>query len=37
MPVEALGELSRRWYGLEDEWRPWPARAKQALLREAGA
>lgn len=38
VPVEVLGELSRRWYGgrLDDEWRPWSARAKQVLLQDAG-
>ena len=38
VPVEVLGELSRRWYGdrLEDQWRPSSSAAKQALLREAG-
>lgn len=38
VPVEVLSELSRDWYGgrLEDEWRPHSARAKQALLRDAG-
>lgn len=38
VPVEVLGELSRGWYGgrLDDAWRPYSARAKEALLRDAG-
>ena len=38
VPVEVLGELSRRWYGgrMDDEWRPSPPGEKQAILREAG-
>ncbi|MCY3546733.1 MAG: hypothetical protein OXH49_07615 [Gemmatimonadetes bacterium] len=36
--VEVLGELSREWYAgrLDDAWRPYSARARQALLRDAG-
>ena len=38
VPVEVLGELSRRWYAgrLEDAWRPSPVTAKQARLNEVG-
>ena len=38
VPVGVLGELSREWYAgrLDDAWRPYSARAKQALLRDAG-
>ena len=38
VPVETLGELSRRWYAdrLSDHWRPFSEKAKQVLFREAG-
>ncbi|MCY3613081.1 MAG: hypothetical protein OXH51_16260 [Gemmatimonadetes bacterium] len=38
VPVGLLGELSREWYAgrLDDAWRPYTARARQALLRDAG-
>ena len=38
VPIEVLGELSRDWYGgrLDDAWRPYSAREKEALFRDAG-